>query len=69
MTGATSGLGKISALKAARNGASVIVIARDNNKSQALKTELKNQYPDSSGKIEIIKGNLIPFTQHVTKSD
>lgn len=58
MTGATSGLGKISAIKAARNGATVIVLARNKIKSQALKTEFKNQYPDSSGKIEIIEGNL-----------
>ena len=58
MTGATSGLGKISAIKAARNGASVIVLARDKIKSQALTTEFRNQYPDSSGKIEIIEGNL-----------
>ncbi len=58
MTGATSGLGKISAIKAARNGALVIVLARDKIKSQALKTEFKKQYPDSSGKIEIIEGNL-----------
>ena len=58
MTGATSGLGKISALEAARNGATVIILARNKNKGQAFKTEFKNQYPDSSGKIEIIEGNL-----------
>jgi NAD(P)-dependent dehydrogenase (short-subunit alcohol dehydrogenase family) len=58
MTGATSGLGRISAIKAAQNGASIIVLARDKVKSQALKTEFEGQYPDSSGKIEIIEGDL-----------
>lgn len=58
MTGATSGLGKISALKAAGNGATLIVLARDKNKGESLRTELKNQYPNSTGQIEFIEGNL-----------
>jgi NAD(P)-dependent dehydrogenase (short-subunit alcohol dehydrogenase family) len=58
MTGATSGFGKICALKAAGNGATLIVLARNKNKGEALCNEFKNQYPDSKGKIEIVEGNL-----------
>lgn len=58
MTGATSGLGKISALKAAENGATVIVLARSMEKGQTLITEFKNLFPTSSGKIDIVEGNL-----------
>ncbi|MFT6921770.1 MAG: NAD(P)-dependent dehydrogenase (short-subunit alcohol dehydrogenase family) [Crocinitomicaceae bacterium] len=61
MTGATSGFGKISALKAAQSGATLIVLARDKVKAEALCTEFKAQYPDSSGKIEIIEGDLSSF--------
>lgn len=61
MTGATSGLGKISAIKAAQNGATVIVLARNLVKSEALKNEFRKQHPTSLGKIEIIEGNLSSF--------
>lgn len=61
MTGATSGLGKISTLKAAQKGATVIVLARDKKKAEALTTEFANQYPNSKGKIDIIEGNLNSF--------
>ena len=58
MTGATSGFGKISALKAANSGATLIALARNKHKGEALKTEFKKQYPNGTGKIEIIEGNL-----------
>lgn len=58
MTGATSGLGKVSALQAAKNGATLIVLVRNLSKGKALQTEFKNQHPESVGKIEIIEGNL-----------
>jgi NAD(P)-dependent dehydrogenase (short-subunit alcohol dehydrogenase family) len=61
MTGATSGIGKVSALKADQSGATLIVLARDKVKAEALCTEFKDQYPDSSGKIEIIEGDLSSF--------
>ncbi|MEO9257917.1 MAG: SDR family NAD(P)-dependent oxidoreductase [Crocinitomicaceae bacterium] len=61
MTGATSGFGKISALKAAKNGSTLLVLARNKEKGQALCTEFKNLYPNSSGKIEIIEGDLSSF--------
>lgn len=61
MTGATSGLGKMSALKAAQEGATLIVLARDKVKGQELCTDFKNQYPQSSGTIEIIEGDLSSF--------
>lgn len=61
ITGATSGLGKISALKAANEGAIVIVLARNIEKSQALIQDYTTQYPAGKGKIEIVKGNLDSF--------
>ncbi|WP_235293453.1 SDR family NAD(P)-dependent oxidoreductase [Portibacter lacus] len=61
MTGATSGLGKVSALKAANEGATLIVLARDKEKSQLLIEDYKKQYPDGRGKIELVEGNLTSF--------
>ena len=61
MTGATSGLGKISAIKAAKNGDDLIVLARNKFKGEALKSEFNNRYPNASGKIEIIEGDLNSF--------
>jgi short-subunit dehydrogenase len=61
MTGATSGLGKISAMNAACDGATVIALARDNIKSGKLIEDYNRQYPDGSGKIEIIEGDLCSF--------
>ncbi len=61
MTGATSGLGRISALKAALNGATVIMMARDKHKGQALIEEFKSTHPNGIGKIETVEGNLNSF--------
>ena len=61
MTGATSGLGKVSALKAANEGATVIVLARNKIKGQLLCDEFKENYSKSLGEIEIIEGNLNSF--------
>jgi NAD(P)-dependent dehydrogenase (short-subunit alcohol dehydrogenase family) len=61
MTGATSGLGKVSALKAASNGATLLILARNKNKGQALISEFKKEHPNASGKIEIFEGDLISF--------
>jgi NAD(P)-dependent dehydrogenase (short-subunit alcohol dehydrogenase family) len=61
MTGATSGFGKISAIKAAGEGATLIVLARNKVKGQTLYNEFENVYPDSKGKIEIVEGNLSSF--------
>jgi len=61
MTGATSGLGKISAIKAANNGGALIILARNKVKGEALKSEFNNQYPNALGKIEIIEGDLNSF--------
>lgn len=58
MTGATSGLGKVSAIRAANNGDTLIILARNKIKGEALKTEFNNQHPNALGKIEIIEGNL-----------
>lgn len=58
MTGATSGLGKVSALNAAINGAAVIVLARNQSKAAALAHTFETRHPESSGRIEIVHGNL-----------
>lgn len=58
MTGATSGLGKVSALKAASNGATMVILARDKTKSKLLIADYKRHYPEGLGRIEIIEGNL-----------
>ena len=58
MTGATSGLGKVSALKAAKEGATLIVLARNQQKGQSLCDEFKKKYPESNGKIDVIEGDL-----------
>lgn len=58
MTGATSGLGKISAIKAASQGSLVIVIARNLTKGENLKKEFITQFPKSKGEIHIIEGDL-----------
>ena len=58
MTGATSGLGKVSAMKAASQGSCLIALVRNKEKGEALKLDFQTQYPDRKGKIEIIEGNL-----------
>lgn len=61
MTGATAGLGKVSAIKSANNGDTLIILARNKSKGEALKSEFNNQYPNATGKIEIIEGDLNSF--------
>lgn len=61
MTGATSGLGKVSAIKAANNGDTLIILSRNKNIGEKMKLEFKNQYPKATGKIDIIEGNLNSF--------
>ena len=67
MTGATSGLGKISALKSAADGATVIVLARNKDKGLKLTEEYKLNFPAGQGKIELIEGNLSSF-QSIVKA-
>lgn len=61
MTGATSGFGKISALKAANKGATLIVLARNKVKGQNLVEDFKLKFPDGLGKIDIVEGDLNSF--------
>lgn len=61
MTGATSGLGKISVLKAARDGATIVALARSKEKGVSLIEDYRSQYSEGLGKIEIIEGNLSSF--------
>ncbi len=67
MTGATSGLGMVSAIKAASQGNTLIILARNKTKGKELKTEFKNQHPNAIGKIKIIEGNLNSFDS-ITKA-
>ena len=57
MTGATSGLGKVSALKSAKEGATLLVMARNKKKGEALLKEFNNQASQNLGNIKIIEGN------------
>ena len=61
MTGATSGLGKVSAIKSASNGDTILVLARNKIKARALKSEFNKHHPKAKGKIEIFEGNLNSF--------
>ena len=61
MTGATSGLGKVSALEAAKAGAKLLVLARNIEKGTALVHEFKRLYPESKGAVEIFEGDLSSF--------
>lgn len=57
-TGATSGLGKISAMDAAAKGATVIVLCRNQLKGKTLIADLNTKHPHATGKIELITGDL-----------
>ncbi len=61
MTGATSGLGKVAAAKAAAAGAEVVVIARNTTKGEELCRYLNEIYPGAKGSIKIVEGNLNSF--------
>ena len=67
MTGATSGLGKVSALKAANHGATMLILARNKDKGIALQQEFKSLYPDSTGHIEIFEANLNSFNSVISQ--
>lgn len=57
-TGATSGLGKVSALDTANKGATVIALCRNQAKGEALIQELQAKFPQAKGHIELIQGDL-----------
>jgi NAD(P)-dependent dehydrogenase (short-subunit alcohol dehydrogenase family) len=58
MTGATSGLGKVSALRTASQGNHLVVLARNAQKATSLHSEFKQLYPESTGTITIIEADL-----------
>lgn len=58
MTGGTSGLGRIAALHALANGAHLILLARDLEKGEALRKTFLSDYPLSTGKLTLLKGDL-----------
>lgn len=61
MTGATSGLGKISAMNAANNGAIIIALARNLEKGNQLIKDYNNLFPNGLGTIKIVEANLNSF--------
>ena len=65
MTGATSGLGKVAALHVAGLGANVFVLARDKSKTELLIKEFKSSFPESTGNIDYVEGNLNSFSSVV----
>ncbi len=66
MTGATSGLGKISAMLAASKGATLVALARNKAKGQKLLEDYKTKFPKGLGRIEIVEGNLSSFESIVS---
>lgn len=53
-TGATTGLGKVAALNAAANGATVLAAVRDMEKGKDLQAFFEANFPESAGKIDLI---------------
>lgn len=61
MTGATSGLGKESALYAAGRGAHLKVLSRNKTKGEQLLSEFEARSNKSNGSIELVEGDLSSF--------
>lgn len=62
VTGGTSGIGKVSALKLAQNGANVLICGRDENKGNSVLDEIL-QYPVNAKfvKCDIIKKSEVDY--------
>lgn len=60
-TGATSGIGRVSALSAAQNGATVIALVRNQEKGQDLLRSFHKIQNSESGRIELTEGDLTSF--------
>jgi NAD(P)-dependent dehydrogenase (short-subunit alcohol dehydrogenase family) len=60
-TGATSGLGRVSALKAANDGATVLALVRNKEKGKDLLNAFNAQKNEHSGSIILIEGDLSSF--------
>lgn len=56
LTGATSGLGRIAAIELARRGAHLVLIARDRERAEAVKTVIEAAAPLSS--VQVFLGDL-----------
>lgn len=57
-TGATSGLGKVAALNAAVNGASVLAAVRDMEKGKNLQALFASSFPEATGTIDLVPCDL-----------
>ena len=72
ITGATSGLGKESAITLAKLGAEIVLAVRDVNKGEVVKNEILKQTP--SAKLEVSKLDLmdldsVRILQHLKVQD
>ena len=56
ITGATSGIGKSTAVKMASFGSHLVLIVRDLDKGQTVKAEILKGYPEA--KIDLVEGDL-----------
>lgn len=68
-TGATSGLGKVSAINAALKGATVLVLVRNEEKGQSLINEFKSKADSTSGEMKLLNGDLTSLKSVVSVCD
>ena len=57
ITGATDGIGKITALELAKMGADVVIVGRNQEKTERVAAEIRSQL-DGSGSVDLIVANL-----------
>ncbi len=57
ITGATSGIGKVTALELAKMGANVVIVGRNPEKTEAVAEEIRQQL-NGSGSVDTLVGNL-----------
>ncbi|SDJ86736.1 NAD(P)-dependent dehydrogenase, short-chain alcohol dehydrogenase family [Catalinimonas alkaloidigena] len=58
VTGANSGIGKVTTRELYRQGAQVIMVCRNQEKALQVKMDLEAQYPKTGGKLDIVLGDL-----------
>jgi NAD(P)-dependent dehydrogenase (short-subunit alcohol dehydrogenase family) len=61
ITGATSGIGKATALELARRGAELTIVARDLDKAARLTQEITTAVPEAGSGLRVVEGDLAAF--------
>lgn len=61
ITGATSGIGLVTACELASNGSKVIATARNRESGNELRSYYRNNYPNGTGTIQIVLCDLLSF--------